>query len=186
MRVYRNYFFIFVGLSLMDTFFSLLIPKNEELLSFFVNIAIMLFTLFFSLKLILKMAIFEEIKVETNIFWPYFITFLLYSIYYSFLALIGLPLLFLPGIFLYYLPLLAIFAHPHPFKKSIEITRQHFKITCLLSLGQLLLELVPYSFKMISNQKVMLASDVLFAFFGAFLMIVMTKKSLEVLKSATD
>lgn len=169
--LYKKYYFLFILISIIDASADYFLPKFLENIKLAINLGV------FAATIVVSILFFRELKKDKKEgdFVYLFVPFLLYSIYYSIIALLGLPLFFIPGILFYYLPLIASFTDKvSPFKASIYMARKNFKLSAFLALGALGLELLPFLIKLIPDETISYVVNMLMSFFDTlFYMLLM-------------
>ncbi len=106
---------------------------------------------FLVLSVVVTTMFIKKYKNFSHSFVYVFMPFFLYSIYYSLIFLVGLFLLIIPGIlamiYLYYLPLVGVFTKEvglkNHLKESIKFSKKHLKLTIIMAIMTLLMEIFP-------------------------------------------
>lgn len=169
---YSAYYFMLLFLSFMDSVSELIIPKFAEN----INIFFSLLTFFLMLAVTIMFLRTQKKNSIKGDFWYLFVPFLLYTIYYSIIMLLGLFLLFIPGIIFYYAPIIATFGSSKisPFKQSIRMVKKNWKMAIFLSVTSFSLELLPLSFKLIPNISIRIFIDGIFSVMDCALYLILT------------
>ena len=170
---FKSYYFIyatFVLLSIIEIITSTMLSNRMENIKLIVSVLTFILMIFNTVFFIRTL---KRDKVPGD-FWYILIPYLLYSIYYTFIGLVGFVLLFIPGIIFYYIPLIASFSDMPPMKTSIKMAKNNFKLTSFISVSALVIELVPISFKFIPNIWLQLILQMSFAFLDTFVLMILS------------
>lgn len=169
---YSPFYFMLLFLSFLDSISEFLIPKYAENVNIIFSLLI-----FFSMLVVTVMFIrTQKLDSKNGDFWYLFIPFLLYTIYYSIIMLLGFILIFIPGILFYYVPIIATMGTKGatPFKSSIKMVKKNWRMAAFLSISSFLLELLPLSFKLIPNLSIRIFVDGIFSIVDCGLYLVLT------------
>lgn len=181
---YFPFYCLFLFVSLIEFLTDNLIPKNFESIKLIITISVFFLTIISSMLFLRT----QKKDAKEGDFWYLLVPYLLYSIYYSFVGIVGIIFLFIPGILFYYAPLIATFHSKAPaFKTSYKLAKKNFLLAAFLSITTLLLEAVPMSFKFI--QSVFLSSmatgffSIIAAYVYMIIMIMTVKYYYEVVET---
>ena len=132
---------MFALLSVLDNFQEYLIPRGSD--TAHIVFSLLMFLSMISVSVLYLMKLCENRSPVKFIY--FFIPYLLYSIYYSIIGLVGLVFLFIPGIIYYYLPIIAtLHEKASPFKGSITLFKNAKAFTIFVALYTLFAELFPF------------------------------------------
>ncbi len=132
---------MFALLSVFDNFQEYLIPRGSDTAHIVFSLLMFLSMISVSVLYLMKLC---ENKTQVKFIY-FFIPYLLYSIYYSIIGLVGLIFLFIPGIIYYYLPIIAtLHEKASPFKGSIILFKNAKAFTIFVALYTLFAELFPF------------------------------------------
>lgn len=167
---YRSIYFVFFIISILSVWVDFFIPRDMETFRYGMNILLFVFTVFASV-LFLKLVKRDSVKGD---FWYLFVPFLLYSVYYSIVSLLGFIILFIPAVLFYYAPIIATYADvKSPFKSALKLAKKNFKLTAVLAYSSIALELIPEAFKAIPQREIAAGASLIYAFFDAYIVIIL-------------
>lgn len=163
---------MFAFLATLDNFQEYFLPRGSDTAHIVFSLLMFLFMISVSVLYLLKLST-QKQNVK---FIYFFIPYLLYSIYYSIIGLVGLLLLFIPGIVFYYLPIIAtLHEKASPFKGSITLFKNAKSFTVTIALFTLFAELFPFliSFYFKNNLSAQII-NLGFDLFSTFVMMIIT------------
>ncbi len=167
---FKIVFFIFFVLGILELVIPSQISNREEgkLIVFRV---LEVLCLFINSAYLLKILKKDSIPGD---FIYILIPYVLYSIYYTIISLIGLLILYIPGIVFFYAPIVAVFHKGTSiFKTAFELFKKEKIAVTFLSLSALILEILPSSFDyFLGNSFFKLIVGSIYHLVNAYLMIV--------------
>jgi hypothetical protein len=144
----------------------------------------------FSLIVVVQIILIDKsirLKQPKNSLLYAFPSYLIYSLYFTLAFLFGLPFLILPGIYIGIMlsltPIASILVDDHResfFKISFKLVKKDFLLVFFFLLFNILLEVLSVAFDFIPDWKIRLFTNLFFSFGYAFMLIVLTKTSVNI------
>lgn len=173
----------FIFFTVVEILIDLFVPKQLDTLRIISQILVFIF-LNFNTVLFLRLL---KRDSKQGDFIYLIIPFLLYSVYYSFIALGGLLLFFIPGIIFYFIPIIATFSEQPPFKTSLKIFKKYKTVTVFLALMSLIIELVPFSFDYLFKDFYLSSiAKIGFDLFGVYFSLILTHMTVSLFYEYSD
>jgi hypothetical protein len=142
-RRFKNVFFFFFILGILELIIPPQISNREEGKLIIFRILEVL-CLFINSAYLLKILKRDSVPGD---FLYILIPYVLYSIYYTVISLVGLLALFIPGVLFFYVPIVAAFHNGTGiFKTAFRLFKKEKLSVTILSLSALILEVLPSSF----------------------------------------
>jgi len=164
---------MFAFLATLDNFQEYFLPRGSDTAHIVFSLLMFFSMISVSVLYLMRLCVHrQDVK-----FIYFFIPYLLYSIYYSLIGLVGLIFLFIPGIVFYYLPIIAtLHEKASPFKGSIGMFKKAKAFTATIALFTLFTELFPFLISFyfknnLSSQVINLVFDLVVTFAMMIIMI---------------